>query len=178
VLAYHDHNWGGFRWGRDFAWIWGYGHPERASNPWSFTFDLFMNRAQTADIARGLLLWNGARQHRAFGNAEVRVESEGLLRPRHVLKVPRPMALLHEQAVTDVPERLLIRAQGRGDFVDVEVRCREVMQILVPDDCGLGVTAITEVVSDIVADGEIRGEPLRMQGRGMFEFLGGSNVGA
>ena len=27
ALAYHDHNWGGFQWGRDFSWIWGYGHP-------------------------------------------------------------------------------------------------------------------------------------------------------
>ena len=33
--AYHDHNWGYWSWGDDFAWEWGFGLDEDPENPWN-----------------------------------------------------------------------------------------------------------------------------------------------
>ncbi|MCZ7545138.1 MAG: hypothetical protein M5R40_17150 [Anaerolineae bacterium] len=46
VPAYHDHNWGNWRWGHDFAWQWGFALPDRTDVPWSLVFDQVTDRAR------------------------------------------------------------------------------------------------------------------------------------
>jgi hypothetical protein len=172
VPAYHDHNWGHFRWGQDFAWVWGYGHGARNA-PWSIAFDRLTNRARNEDLLRGILLWHGARHHRVFGGPEIQLRYEGHCRPEHLLKLPRVMGLLRPEMATDVPARLLARAESRGDVLEVEFSARHVCQLIAPNDAGLGVTVINEVSGDLLLSGRVRGQSVDMAGRAMFEFLGG-----
>ena len=172
VPAYHDHNWGFFRWGQDFSWTWGFGHAASIPEPWALTFDRFSNRAQTRDFVRALLLWKGPRQHRIFARDEVEIRREGLLRPTRILKLPRVMALVRPEMATSVPERLNIEARGRGDHVLLELVARDMCQVIAPNDNGVGTTVINEVTADLLLDGTIRGERVQSTGQCMFELLG------
>jgi hypothetical protein len=170
--AYHDHNWGHFAWGRDFAWEWGYGLPAGDDNPWSMVFVRLSDRAHTRAYMQALFLWRGAVQHRVLRGADVTVAREGFLRASRVFKLPRVMALVAPGTVTDVPRSLTVTARGDGD----EVRCRfdaeDVAAVVIPNDHDPGVTVIHEVSGVVTVDGRVRGEPVAMRGRAVFEFLG------
>ena len=170
--AYHDHNWGHFAWGRDFAWEWGFGLPARAADPWSMVFVRLSDRAHTRALMQALFLWKGARQHRVLRASDVRVEHEGHLRPERVFKLPRPMALLAPDLLPDVPAVLRVRAAGDGDALECVFTAEDGAQVILPNDHDLGVTIINEVSGAVRLEGRVRGEDVFMEGRAIFEFLG------
>jgi hypothetical protein len=175
VAAYHDHNWGYFRWGRDFAWVWGYGHPVTADATWSMTFGRQTNRVGGTDFVRGLAMWRDARQWRLFDTRDVALREEGRLSceaPRGTLTLPRSMALLVPGRAAGVPAKLCGRACSRGDVVEFEFRAEHVSRILLPNDDDLGLTIINEVSGEISLEGSVHGERLEGRGRAIVEFLG------
>jgi hypothetical protein len=169
--AYHDHNWGEFLWGHDLSWEWGFGVPPDPNNPWSCVFVRFSDRMRTKASAQGLFFWNGEEQHRTFRENELTIELDGHLRPKSVTKIPPVMALLAPDRPTDVPERLRIVGEGRGDRVEAVFECRDVCQIVIPTQTDLSVTTINEVSGHLHVSGTIRGEPLEIDGGAVFEFL-------
>jgi hypothetical protein len=172
AVAYHDHNWGYFRWGKNFAWEWGYATPDSGINPWTMVFVRLADRAHLTDLMQAVFLWKGPRQHRLFRASELEVWHEGLLRPTHVFKLPRVMALAHPGEITDVPKRLQIRARRGRDHVAITFTTRDVAQVLIPNDDDLGVTIIHEVAGDVCVEGKIDDEPVSITGPSIFEFLG------
>jgi hypothetical protein len=176
VAAYHDHNWGYFRWGRDFAWVWGYGHPVTADATWSITFGRQTDRAGGVDFVRGLAMWRGARQWRLFDTRDVALREEGRLASRETsnetLTLPRSMALLVSGRAAGVPARLSGRASSRGDVVEFEFRAEHASRILLPNDDDLGLTVINEVSGEVSLEGSVHGERLEGRGRAIVEFLG------
>lgn len=170
--AYHDHNWGHFAWGRDFAWEWGFGLPPGRENPWSMVFVRLSNRAHTLARMQALFLWRGAWQHRVLRGDEVTITREGFLRPARVLKVPRAMALVSPSPATDVPARLIVEARGGGDRVRCVFTAHDLAQVVIPNDHDPGNTLINEVGGAVSVEGEVRGERVAMEGRAVFEFLG------
>ncbi len=169
--AYHDHNWGYFRWGHDFAWVWGYAHATDAGADWTLTIDRLTNRAGTVDIVRGLVLWSGARQLRFFSATDVALREDGFLRSRDAFRVPRAMSLLSQGDASGIPRTLRARASSGGDTLDFQFRSQRVCRIVVPNDDDLGVTVINEVSGELELDGRINGQRVEGRGRGMFEFL-------
>ncbi len=170
--AYHDHNWGLFAWGRDFAWEWGFGLPHDASNPWSVVFVRLSDRAHSRVMMQALFLWRGPWQHRVLRAEQVAVTRHGLLRPAKVLKVPRAMGLVSPSPATDVPERLEVVALGDGDEVRCEFVAQDLAQVVIPNDHDPGNTLINEVSGALSVEGSVRGERVAMKGRAIFEFLG------
>jgi hypothetical protein len=171
--AYHDHNWGSFRWGKNFAWEWGYGLPNRGPDAWSAVFVRFMDRARLADLMRGLLVWHGPRQRRIFRCDEIDVRYEGFARQHRVFKLPRPMGLLAPGTATDVPRRVTAVATSRDDHVEMTFDTDDVAQIVTPNDDDLGVTIINEAFGRVQLTGEIDGEAFDVRGPSTFEFLNG-----
>lgn len=170
--AYHDHNWGRFAWGRDFAWEWGFGLAHDPSVPWSMVFVRLSDRAHTKALMQALFLWKGPRQHRVIRAGDVEVRHEGLLEPRRVLKIPRVMALIAPSVLTDVPRCLDIRAEADGDALHARFEASDLAQVVIPNDGDLGVTIINEVSGTVRVEGEVRGERVFLEGRAIFEFLG------
>ena len=171
ALAYHDHNWGRFAWGADFAWEWGYGAPDDAACPWSFMFVRLSDRAMTSTKTQVLTVWRGPHLVRSFRGRQLRIVADDALSPREVLQVPPVMGLLSPGAATDVPARLVLEAEADGDWFRVELRSRSVAQIIVPNDGGPGVTRINEVAADLSASGGIADECFDYAGGGVFEVL-------
>jgi hypothetical protein len=169
--AYHDHNWGYFRWGGNFVWEWGYGLPRREEDEFSLVFVRFMDRGRFSDLMRGILVWKGRRQARIFRGEDVRIRHEGLLAARNPYKLPKPMALVAPGSASDVPKRLVVEAESRGDRIAFSFEALDVAQIIAPNDGDLGVTIINEVTGELTADGVVGGERVHLAGRSTFEFL-------
>jgi hypothetical protein len=172
ALAYHDHNWGHFGWGCDFAWEWGYGLPDDRANPWSMVFVRLSNRAHTRAMMQGVFLWRGHREQRVFRDHELNVRHHGLLRSAHIRKVPPIMGLIYPDLATDIPAVISFDGDGDGDVVHGRFTTGEVAQVVLPNDRDLGVTVINEVSGRLTMKGRVRGEDLEIDGRAVFEFLG------
>jgi len=170
--AYHDHNWGHFGWGGDFSWVWGYGHGSALSSPWSFAFDRLSNRARTADLERGLLIWKGRERHRLFRGRDLKLVEHGSLRPAASICLPRGLALTRPALPGDVPARLCGRAERGQDVIEFEFEAQNLCELLVPNDEGLGLTAINEASGRVHLEGTLSSEAVMLDGYAMFEFLG------
>ncbi len=172
ATAYHDHNWGRFRWGKNFAWEWGYAAPDHPENPWTLVFVRLSDRPHLEDLMQAIFVWKGERQVRLFRAGELRVRHEGLLRPERVFKLPQVMRLACPSNVTDVPKRLVVRAERGRDHIDLEFIPADVAQVIIPNDDDLGVTIINEVAGMVAVSGRIDGERMLIEGSSIFEFLG------
>jgi hypothetical protein len=173
VPAYHDHNWGSWQWGHDFAWEWGFSLPDHAGIPWSLVFDRTTNRARSHVLELTLALWRDGVLHRIFTQKEIEVRPTGHLSFSHLPKFPRVMALVAQESTTDIPRYLDIAAMAEGDSLLCHFESEDVAQIIIPNDTDLGVTIINEVTGHLELEGEVKGESIKMQGRAIFEFLTG-----
>ncbi len=172
VPAYHDHNWGFFGWGRDFAWEWGFGLPPDAGNPWSMVFARLSNRALTRTRMQTLFLWKDRRVAAAFRDDQIRIEHHGLLRASRILKVPPVMAIVARGSATDIPARVTIEARSSRARLTASFEPRDVAQVIVPNDRGSGVTIINEVAGELMATIETESDGGEIRCRTIFEFLG------
>lgn len=172
VPAYHDHNWGEFRWGRDFAWEWGFGLPREVENPWSVVFVRLSDRLHTRVMMQGLFVWHGHREARVFRGRELRIAFDGQFERGPECMVPGVMRLVHPATATDVPARVRIHAESRGDRVRAVFTSKTIGQVVIPNDDDLGVTVINEVQGDLSVEGVIRGTPFGFDTQTIFEFLG------
>lgn len=170
--AYHDHNWGHFAWGRDFAWEWCYVLPLDATVPWSLVFVRLDDRTRTRTYMQGLFLWYGARAERIFRAHDIRVRQEGFMPVQRLTKIPQAMALVCPAWATDVPKRVEVTARGDGDAIDFEFESEDLAQVIIPNDTDdLGVTIINEVSGRLAVHGRVRGRDVAMQGPAIFEFI-------
>lgn len=169
--AYHDHNWGRWLWGYDFAWQWGFALPDHTAAPWSVVFNRITNRAQSRVFELRFALWKNETLHRLFTQDEIQVRPAGYLSPTRVPKFPRAMALVAPEHATDIPLRLDITAAIGGDHLRCRFEAEDVAQIVVPNETDLGQTIVNEVSGRLRLAGEVKGESVAMQGRAIFEFL-------
>lgn len=173
--AYHDHNWGWWGWGDDFAWQWGFALPDEAPEDlgqrWSLVYSRMTDRARTRDVDRKLYLWEGAQLRRLFSERQVAIAPRGRLRPGRIPKFPPMMRLLCPGEGCDVPAELEVRAEDGGDRLGFCFTPEDLGQIVIPDERGLGVTIINEVSGRLTLEGEVRGRALSARGHGVFEFL-------
>jgi len=175
AAAYHDHNWGHFSWGRDFAWEWGYALPEDLRAPWSIVYVRLSDRGRLRTYKQGVFLWRRTSVARVFRDAEVDVTLAGLLRPASVFKLPRIMNVLSPGTAVDVPAELRCRAGAGTDDVSFTYRADEVAQVCIPNDTDdSGVTIINEVSGRLCLDGTVGGERVTIDGPAMFEFVRGA----
>jgi hypothetical protein len=170
--AYHDHNWGHFRWGDDFAWEWGSALPVDPAGEWSLVHARMSDRGRAATRYQALFLFRHGEPFRVFRDEEMRVSHEGLFEAGRPLQVPRIMALLSPGSACDVPRRLGIAAGGGGDTLRVRFEAETLSQVIMPSECDLEeVSTINEVSGRVEVEGYVRGRAVTMEGAGVFEFV-------
>jgi len=171
ALAYHDHNWGSWLWGDDFAWEWGFALPERQGAPLSLVFDRMTNRARSQVQELKLSLWRDDHLVRIFAHQEITALPQGFLTLSRVPKFPRIMSLIAPEVTTDVPRSLEIDAVSGADHIHFCFETQDLAQLIIPNETDLGETTINEAVGVINAAGIIKGQPVDFEGKGFFEFL-------
>jgi hypothetical protein len=169
--AYHDHNWGRWLWGQDFAWEWGFVHAAAGAENWCVIFDRTLNHARTSVLESTLALWRDEKLVKVFSRHEVSVRPLGYRHPDSLFRVPRPLALGVPELGRDVPQRFELTASWGGDRIACLIDTAYEAQILVPNEADLETTIITEVIGQVRMEGEIRGHRIDTAGRGVFEFL-------
>lgn len=173
-LAYHDHNWGRFRWGDDFGWTWGTILPSRAGDPWSMVSVHITDRRRLRSLSRSLYVWHHDEPAAIFRHAAVQASAHGLLDRAADCTLPPPMRLLMDGEVPGVPERIEITATRAGDKVRAEFRSRSYARLAQPSEVRLdGSTVLCEADGDVRASGTVNGDDFDFVGTGVFEFLHG-----
>jgi hypothetical protein len=172
--AYHDHNWGHFRWGDDFCWEWGSVLPSGASNPWSAVLVRMADRGRTASRYQALFLWYGGEPLRVFRDEELRFSSSCCFQPARSFSLPRPLALLAPGSAADLPRGLEVQARGQGDELLLTFVPTRAARLLLPAEDALErLTTIHEVLGPVSLRGRVRGERVELEGPGVFEFVRG-----
>ena len=170
--AYHDHNWGRFRWGDDFGWVWGSVLPERSTDPWTIVFMCMTDRFRRRANRQGLYVWHGRDPVAMWRDAAVIVEQEGLLRRPPTLTLPAVMRVLRPGSASDLPAALTIRGRQHDDELRLRFEPDDYARIVVPDERDdLGVVVLNEVSGRVRTSGAIGGRVLDLEGSGVFEFL-------
>jgi hypothetical protein len=173
-LAYHDHNWGRFRWGDDFGWTWGTILPTEPGDPWSMVFLQTTDRSRLRCLSQALYVWHHDEPAAIFRHAAVRTRSDGRLARPADCTLPPPMRLLLDGEVPGVPERIDITATRAGDRVHAEFRSHSYARLAQPSEVRLDrSTVLCETGGATRASGTINGETFDFVGTGVFEFLYG-----
>ena len=172
ATAYHDHNWGRFRWGDDFGWVWGSVLPASSTDPWSIVFMCMTDRLRRRANRQGLYVWHGRDPAVMWRDSVVAFEQRGLLRRRPALTLPPVMRVLRPGSASDLPSRLVIRGRHDGDELRLTFESDDYVRLVVPDEHDeLGLVTLNEVSGRVVAVGEIDGLNVDLEGSGVFEFL-------
>jgi hypothetical protein len=100
--AYHDHNWGVFRWGDEFLWQWGMALPTGPGPAWTTVFTRLLDNGRLTESGRALLLWRDQDLVRVFRDLSVSYDSHDLRRCRSIPKFPPIMRLLAPELDTDI----------------------------------------------------------------------------
>jgi hypothetical protein len=170
--AYHDHNWGVFRWGGDFSWEWAVVVPPTPAVPWTLVLTRLSDRGQHNVFSEGLLLWKGDTHWRTFRGDEVEFSASGFLRRERVLRIPPVMWLAAPGRALDVP--LTMRASGRSgrDAIELELELEDLGQIAIPSDADAhSTTVLSEVLARGRLTGRVRGEIVKLDGPAIVELI-------
>lgn len=173
-LAYHDHNWGRFWWGDDYAWTWGTILPSADDDPWSLVFLQMTDRRRLRNLSQALYVWHRDEPAAIFRHAGVCTRSHGRLGRAADCTLPPAMRLLLDGETPGVPERIEITASRAGDHVCAEFRPRSYARLAQPSEMCLDrSTVLCETGGVARMSGSIGGKAIDFTGTGVFEFLHG-----
>ena len=169
--AYHDHNWGRFRWGDDFTWTWASILPWEADNPWCASVMRLCDRGRGTVRTQALFLWRGRTLVRAWRDHELELELEGIFPGRRSPAVPAVLSMLVD-GPSDVPARIHLRAGRGADAVEVNFSVAGLSRLLMPDEVHPdSVTVLNEASGVVSMVGTVDGEPVHLEGPGVFELI-------
>jgi len=173
-LAYHDHNWGRFKWGDDFGWTWGTILPKGREDPWSLVFLQMTDRRRLRTLSQALYVWHHDEPAAIFRHAAVTTRTSGLLGRAPDCTLPPPMRLLLDGAASGVPECVDVTANRAGDTVRAEFHPQSYARLAQPSEVHMGrSTVLCETNGTARVSGEINGVDFTFHGAGVFEFLHG-----
>lgn len=174
AVAYHDHNWGRFRWGDDFGWEWSSILATDPAQPWSFVFSRITDRRRLRVLHQGLFVWYGTEPAAVFRDARVSVRRDGRLDRPPDCTLPPAMNLLAGGTSADVPAEIRIAARRGADEIELAFRSRSFARIMLPSEVDLDRTVtLTETSGTARALGTLGAEPLDVEGVGIVEVLHG-----
>jgi hypothetical protein len=171
-VAYHDHNWGRFRWGDDFGWTWGTILPSGPEMPWSLVFQQMTDRRRLRCLYQALWVWRYDEPGAIFPPAAVHTRFRGLLGRAADCTLPPPMRLILDGVASDIPERMEIAGTWAGDAVRAEFRPQSYARLAQPSEVSLDRSVVLcETNGTARVSGSINGEGIDFVGAGVFELL-------
>jgi hypothetical protein len=173
-VAYHDHNWGRFRWGDDFGWTWGTILPSGPEMPWSLVFQQMTDRRRLRCLYQALWVWRYDEPAAIFPPAAVQTRFLGMLGGAADCTLPPPMRLILDGEASDIPERMEVAATWAGDVVHAEFRPQSYARLAQPSEVRLDRSVVLcETNGTARVSGSINGEGIDFVGAGVFELLYG-----
>jgi hypothetical protein len=173
-VAYHDHNWGHFRWGDDFGWTWGSVLPSAPDDPWSFVFTCMTDRRRLRTLARAFYVWHRDEPAAIFRDAAVTVRTSGVLNRPPDATLPPPMRLVLGGRAAPVPACVEITAHRAGETLHAVFTPDSFIRLAQPSEVHLDRSVVLSETSGAArVSGSIGGETVDFTGSGVFELLHG-----
>jgi hypothetical protein len=173
-LAYHDHNWGRFRWGGDLAWEWGFVHAREPSSAWSVVVLRVSDGGRHRSLSQAVLVWRGARLVRTFQNAELGLSLSATHRGPRPLTLPKIASLLLPGTSSGVPGRFAVEAAGHGDRLALEFETTSKARVAIPSERDpFGLVVLNETSGPAHVRGVIEQEAFDFSGTALMEFVRG-----
>ncbi|GDX80966.1 hypothetical protein LBMAG42_27770 [Deltaproteobacteria bacterium] len=168
--AYHDHNWGSFDFGGDFAWEWSFGLPASPLDPWSLMALRVSDRARHRTLVAGLAVWRDGQLWRDFRNAEVEFSRSGRWAeaPPHRLPALDPDTF---EALGSPPLTASWHGRDGSDWIDVVGSTESSAQLILP--AGGRLVVLSELPSRLRVLGSLRGRSVDCGLLGMLEVVDG-----
>jgi hypothetical protein len=166
--AYHDHNWGRWRWGDDIGWRWGC-FLAAGGDP-SFVIGRTYDRLHRAGGRPVLLVHCGGRR-RLFTGSTVRIDTAGALdaRPR---RLPGALAALHvDRARPALPAEVHVDVDDARGRVRLRFRAAAAAQLIAAEPGEHGFGFIHELPGTFEASGSIGGAAFDVEGLGIYEHV-------
>jgi hypothetical protein len=168
--AYHDRNWGCFAWGGAYAWEWATVLPNDVDQPWCLVYSRIVNRHRGATLSQSLILWRCESPSRKFYGRDLSVSHHGILRRDRALRLPRVASLLLPGTAADVPQQVVVSAQGYGDQITVRMAFDDYAQVVVPNDRWPGFTSLCEIRGHAEVTGKVGDRHIDFDGRVQAEL--------
>jgi hypothetical protein len=166
--AYHDHNWGRWRWGDDMGWEWGcfLTPAPGAAFVLSRLTDSTHRRLGTTSLA---VRAEGTR--RTFAGPSMKIEYDGTLEVS-MRRVPGALAALHQdRAQPRLPKTLRIEARDGVDRLTLEFEARAALQLIVAESSARGYAFIHQMVGEFIYSGLMGGLEVGGAGLGVLEHV-------
>jgi hypothetical protein len=166
--AYHDHNWGRWRWGDDIGWRWGCflapgGDPAIIIGR---TYDRAHRNGH-----RPVLVVHSAGRRRVFTGSTVRIDTAGTLaaRPR---RLPGALAALHsDRARPALPAEVHVGVDDARGRVRLRFKAAAAAQLITAEPGERGYGFIHELPGAFEASGAIDGAAFEAEGPGIYEHV-------
>jgi hypothetical protein len=169
ALAYHDHNWGRWRWGEDIGWEWAAWPSEDGALVMSRATDRAHGKA-AANVTIALPGRQGW-QNRSYGGHSVEVRLANWRRGCH-RRLPGGMAALHaERSSPRLPGSVELRVDDGFDRMTARLDVEDAMQVIVADPQFAGYSYIHEMFGPFRASGMCGGQRFALHGQGVFEYV-------
>jgi hypothetical protein len=166
--AYHDHNWGRWRWGDDMGWEWGCFLAQAPGA--AFVLSRVTDRAHRHFGTPSLSVQSGG-SSRTFAGTSVRLGYSGELEAT-MRRVPGALAALHQdRARTRLPKTLRVEAGDGIERVAVEFEARAAAQIIVAEPLARGYAFIHEMAGAFTYAGVLGGREVNGTGLGILEHV-------
>jgi hypothetical protein len=173
-VAYHDHNWGHFRWGDDFGWTWGSILPADPRDPWSFVFACITDRHRLRTFTRAFYVWYGDEPVASLRDSAVRMRSSGVLDRPPDCTLPPPMRLVLGGRTAPVPATIEIMARRGADTLHAEIHLESSARLAHPSEIDLtGSVVLSETSGTALVTGSVAGREMDFAGSSVFEVLHG-----
>jgi hypothetical protein len=167
AVAYHDHNWGRWRWGDDAGWEWG--AFAAADDGPLIVVARTCDRAHRA-LGPALCVVDAPAGRRTFA-AGASLALDGRLAAR-ARRLPGALAALHQdRSAPPLPSRVRLRAGDGIDAIELEFRPRAAAQLIAAEPTARGYGFVHELAGSFVAHGRLAGAPFACEGLGVFEYV-------
>jgi hypothetical protein len=174
AVAYHDHNWGRFRWGADFGWIWGTVLPRHPADPWSAVFMAMTDRRRLRCRSQALYVWRHDEPMGFFRDTALHVTSGGRFDGPADCTLPPVTRLLLGGATSRVPASLTVDTARARDQLRLGYRPTAMAHLVHPSEVRPDQTVVlAETIGPAHLTGSVDGERIDVTGPGVFEWLDG-----
>ena len=166
--AYHDHNWGRWRWGDDIGWRWGC-FLAPGGDP-SIVIGRTYDRSHRVGHRPVLVVHSGGRR-RLFTGPAVRINTAGRLdvRPR---RLPGALAALHvDRARPALPAEVHVDVDDARGRLRLRFRTAAAAQMITAEPGERGYGFIHELPGAFEASGDIDGAGFEAEGLGIYEHV-------
>lgn len=171
-FAYHDRNFGRFRWGEDIGWEWFVAFAIcDDGRQMTLVLDQRTNKDHSLKGLPYIFVYLGQDLHKVFLGSSLAIHWEWSRSPVTPVRLPGIMASLFADRTLKVPKTLQVEAADEQDRLLLNVDFETAIELVVPDNQDRQYSFIEEVTGSFEVSLFLSGETLRAKGLLYGEYV-------